>query len=107
MHDGSLLEFHAKGPAVFWRNALPLLENASQSTNCFQISALGPRALVISADQGFSVLPINAFGVIELFLRSKQRQFAAEMMLLSEGEDFYSDGKIPCSDAVGFEERDL
>src|SRR5260370_25298405 len=29
------------------------------------------------------------------------------MMLLSEGKDFCSDGKIPGSDAVGFEERDL
>ncbi len=46
---------------------------ASQSTNCFQISAPGPRALVISADEGFSVLSISAFGVIELFLTSKQR----------------------------------
>ena len=27
MHDGSFLEFQAKGPAVFWRNALPLLES--------------------------------------------------------------------------------
>src|SRR5215471_7212600 len=29
------------------------------------------------------------------------------MVLLSKGKDFYSDSKIPCSDAVGFEERDL
>jgi hypothetical protein len=49
------------------------LKLKKRTTNCFQISALGPRALVISADEGFSVLPINAFGVIELFLRSKQR----------------------------------
>jgi hypothetical protein len=48
VHDGSLFEFQAKGPAAFWR-AFPLLESgacsrASQSTNCFQISALGPKA---------------------------------------------------------------
>ena len=29
------------------------------------------------------------------------------MVLLSEGKDLFRDGKIPSSDAIGFEERDL
>lgn len=78
VHDGSLLEFQAKGPAVFWRNALSLLASEAlfpgqpihQLLSNF---SKRPRALVISAHEGFSVLSISAFGAIELLLTSKQR----------------------------------
>jgi hypothetical protein len=78
VHDGSLLEFQAKDQPYFGKKHLHSsratpCSRASQSTNRFQISALGPRALVIPADEGFSVLPISAFEVTELFLTSKQR----------------------------------